>query len=378
MRIAHLSDIHFWQYEFNPLRLIGKRLIGMTELAMGRARRFRLERAADLIARVQSVAPDHILITGDLTTTSLPAEFRAASRALAPLLADPARVTIIPGNHDRYTLYAHRSRRFEWYFGAFAPAPRYPWARPLDAQTAIVGLDPTRSAITAHGKLPAKQLQAARELLTAAGPIARPIIACHYPLAVPPRYAREYGRKDLVNRNALEDWLRTIGPHVFCCGHVHAAWAFRPETISDQLCCNAGAALMRDHTEDAPSRLSRDRARRSSGRRPPSCLDGGWLAGDRALPGCGVLPGLPGSDGLMHACPSGTTPTRQTRAAEDRFFRPSCAGRSGSSRERVRLLFRARRDRRRRWFGAPRALRACAWRPRRRAGSRGSPGSSGP
>ena len=29
--------------------------------------------------------PDHILITGDLTTTALPAEFRAAEAALGPL-----------------------------------------------------------------------------------------------------------------------------------------------------------------------------------------------------------------------------------------------------------------------------------------------------
>ena len=250
MRIAHLSDIHFWTYEFNPLRLIGKRMIGMTALAMGRGRRFRLERAADLIARVEAVAPDHILITGDLATTSLPAEFRAARRALAPLLVDPARVTIIPGNHDRYTFYAHRSSRFERYFGEFAPRPHYPWLRPLDAQTAIIGLDPTRSAITAKGKLPAAQLQSARNLLAAAEPIARPIIACHYPLDVPARHAREYSRKELVNRVAVRDWLRTIGPHIYCCGHVHAAWAFRPETIANQLCCNAGAALMRDHTEE--------------------------------------------------------------------------------------------------------------------------------
>ena len=88
MRIVHLSDIHFWQYTFNPLRLLSKRLLGTASLLLGRARRFRLERVPELVARVQELNADHILITGDLTTTALPAEFRAARAALADLLAD--------------------------------------------------------------------------------------------------------------------------------------------------------------------------------------------------------------------------------------------------------------------------------------------------
>ena len=80
MRIVHLSDIHFWQYEFNPLRLMGKRLHGMASLLAGRAGRFRLAGVPRLVERVRGLEPDHILITGDLTTTALPDEFRAARR----------------------------------------------------------------------------------------------------------------------------------------------------------------------------------------------------------------------------------------------------------------------------------------------------------
>ncbi len=104
MRIVHLSDIHFWRYALHPMRLLSKRLVGTASLLMGRGRRFRLERVPDLVERVQSLDPDHILITGDLTTTALPDEFHHARTALSGLLHDPAKVTIIPGNHDRYTL----------------------------------------------------------------------------------------------------------------------------------------------------------------------------------------------------------------------------------------------------------------------------------
>jgi 3',5'-cyclic AMP phosphodiesterase CpdA len=248
LRIVHLSDIHFWQYTTNPFRLLSKRMAGMASLLLGRAHRFRLERIPELVDRVKDVGADHILITGDLTTTALPTEFRAARAALAAWLGDPARVTIIPGNHDRYTLHAHHSRRFEHYFGEFAPARSYPWLRRLDADTAILGLDPTRSGITASGKLPPTQLVRAQEILLPNEPFARLVIACHYPAAVPARFEHEYAHKPLVNRAKLRDWLRTIGPHIYCCGHVHAAWAFRPEEIPNQLCLNAGAPLLRDRT----------------------------------------------------------------------------------------------------------------------------------
>ncbi len=107
LRIVHLSDIHFWRYAINPLRLLSKRLVGMTVArcwAVPATSGWNASR--ELVDRVNSLRPDHILITGDLTTTALPSEFRAARAALADWLDDPARVTIVPGNHDRYTLYA--------------------------------------------------------------------------------------------------------------------------------------------------------------------------------------------------------------------------------------------------------------------------------
>jgi 3',5'-cyclic AMP phosphodiesterase CpdA len=249
LRIAHLSDIHVWRFAWNPARLFGKRAVGIVELMTGRARRFRLERLQDVVHKVQSLEPDHILITGDLTTTALPSEFRAARTELAPLLRDPARVTIVPGNHDRYTRGSVRSRKFEEAFGEFGSSGAYPWLRPVDTQAAILGLDPTRAHISARGFLPADQLDRAEALV--ADPATRPhrlIVACHYPVAAPPFYRRELAIKRLKNDGEVRDWLAGIGPHLYCCGHVHAAWAFTPEELPNQLCLNAGAPLMRDPT----------------------------------------------------------------------------------------------------------------------------------
>jgi 3',5'-cyclic AMP phosphodiesterase CpdA len=249
LRIIHLSDIHVWRYAFNPLRLVNKRVVGMVELLAGRAARFRLERLKEVVARVAGLGADHILITGDLTTTALPAEFRAARAALAELLSDAGRVTVVPGNHDRYTTGSVRYRQFEEWFGVFAPQDAYPWLRPLDSETAILGLDATRSHISARGYLPTDQLARARDL--AADPQSRPrrlIVACHYPLAAPPAYVAELARKRLTNAADVLRWLAGLGPHLYCCGHVHAAWAFHPTELPAQLCLNAGAPLLRDPT----------------------------------------------------------------------------------------------------------------------------------
>ena len=248
MRIVQVTDIHFWQYAFNPLRLMSKRIVGMAALLAGRARRFHLGGVSRLVDRVRQLEPDHILITGDLTTTALPDEFRAARSALAEWLDDPARATIVPGNHDRYTWWAHRSRRFEQYFGEFAPRSDFPWLRALDPDTAILGLDPTRAGISASGKLPLAQWTEAQRLLADEGSRpARLIVACHYPVAVPQGFERELARKPMVNAGDVRGWLQTIGPHLFCCGHIHAAWAFRARDVPNQLCINPGPPLLPGH-----------------------------------------------------------------------------------------------------------------------------------
>jgi 3',5'-cyclic AMP phosphodiesterase CpdA len=249
LRIVHLSDIHVWRYALNPLHLLNKRAIGMVDLVARRARRFRVERLRDVVERVAGLNADHVLITGDLTTTALPAEFQAARAALADLLVESARVTVIPGNHDRYTTGSVRYRAFEEWFGAFSPPGPYPWLRPLDEETAVLGLDATRSHISATGRLPADQLERARGLL--ADPASRPrrlIVACHYPVAAPPAYASELSHKRMKNADEVAAWLAGVGRHLYCCGHVHAAWAIVPGHVPGQLCLNAGAPLLRDPT----------------------------------------------------------------------------------------------------------------------------------
>jgi len=51
--------------------------------------------------RHQGEKPDHIALTGDLVNVALPEEFRRAADWLGAF-DSPARITVIPGNHDVY------------------------------------------------------------------------------------------------------------------------------------------------------------------------------------------------------------------------------------------------------------------------------------
>ncbi|HUB06550.1 MAG TPA: metallophosphoesterase, partial [Myxococcales bacterium] len=129
MKILHLSDLHF-QSEY-PLkrwpRLGWRRIAAQVEFRLlGRGRLFAnvARTVASILAEAEQRGVQHLLVSGDLTALALPEEFEAAWDALSGW---KDRMTIVPGNHDRYTPAAARERAFENAFGAalHSALPRY-------------------------------------------------------------------------------------------------------------------------------------------------------------------------------------------------------------------------------------------------------------
>jgi 3',5'-cyclic AMP phosphodiesterase CpdA len=101
-KLAHLSDPHLPLPAAVPFRkLLSKRLTGY--LSWHRKRRYiHDQRVLDALrADLDRTEPDHIAVTGDLTNLALPAEFERAAEWLGEL-GPPARVSVVPGNHDAY------------------------------------------------------------------------------------------------------------------------------------------------------------------------------------------------------------------------------------------------------------------------------------
>lgn len=101
-RVAHLSDPHLTSLVGVEIRdLLNKRALGYLSWRFRRRRAHAREILAALLHDLSGLAPDHIVITGDLTHIGLPNEFEQVRQWLETL-GSPTDVTVIPGNHDTY------------------------------------------------------------------------------------------------------------------------------------------------------------------------------------------------------------------------------------------------------------------------------------
>ena len=174
-RIAHFSDTHVLSLKGVQLRdLLNKRLTGAVNLALNRAKHYRVEVFEQTLDAILATKPDHSICTGDLVNLALRPEFDKVRELLISRF-EPSELTLVPGNHDYYTKEASLAGRFESYFAEYLPQEleelkttvtdqddqrqHYPIIRILE-EVAIIGLStaiPTASFM-ATGELGSAQL----------------------------------------------------------------------------------------------------------------------------------------------------------------------------------------------------------------------------
>jgi len=101
--IAHLTDFHLLEADHDRRR--GAERWRLRYLSFGRPIDAAQRRRRTLAALVEAwrTGADHLVLTGDLTEDGTPAQFEVLAAVLAESGWDPARVTLVPGNHDAYT-----------------------------------------------------------------------------------------------------------------------------------------------------------------------------------------------------------------------------------------------------------------------------------
>ena len=249
IRLAHLSDLHHQiDWRRRSLWSSGWRgAPGRFELhALGRLRRFAgvEQRIARLVDQVLRLAPDRVLLTGDLTALGDEAELRHARALLEPFIA-AGLLVVIPGNHDRYT--DARSPAFERVFAdlltsdlpGLADARGYPFVKLVGDRHALVGLDSTRVQGWGHyllGRLGARQLRALARVLEHPALERRTLLLLAHHGPTGPSGSFDWGESGLVDAAAL---LRTVRhrPVVLLHGHSHQRYwhrasAGRPHLIA--------------------------------------------------------------------------------------------------------------------------------------------------
>lgn len=258
LRALHIGDLHFWSFRVPPRALLGKRVLGVGNLAWKRARAFRTHLAAHLASRAASLAPDYALFSGDFSTTSLPAEFRDARECLAALdAAVPGRAFAVPGNHDRYTRRELRRGRaaYDDAFADWAPGTRSPWFRELGGGLVLAGIDPTTSnGLGSHGRITPRIAERLNAWADRHGGRARELwLLCHFPAEDAPGLVHKDRGPQLLGADLLLAWIRRLSvPTLFLHGHHHHRWIFSSDASPGLAYLNAGAPLLRRRRGEDP------------------------------------------------------------------------------------------------------------------------------
>ena len=230
--VIHISDLHFHRFPRNPLQWFSKRGLG----ALNLIRRRRLhppDRARRLVEKLDGMDWDHLVVTGDLTQLALEEEFALARDALAPLLnRGSERVTVLPGNHDRYVREPAGRDFFRQYFGDYFGTGEIA-THTLTETWHLAGWDsalPT-PPLVATGRVRDETLAATEQWMEALPSGAKVILANHYPLY----FQEPYGYRRLHSLHGIEEVRRWVGGHpvaLYLHGHLHRNWVLKVESGS--------------------------------------------------------------------------------------------------------------------------------------------------
>lgn len=227
--LAHLSDLHATPVKVrHPAEFFNKRMLGFLSWSIRRRREYRPEILAALVDDLRAHAPDHVVITGDLTNLGLEDEY-VDSLAWLRQLGGPQRVSLIPGNHDTYT---SKSETLPWSYwmdymrsdasvglpSAMHPA-EFPTVR-IYGRVAIVGVSTARATapFLASGAVGQIQLQRIEELLgqLTDTSLCRIVLIHH-----PPDESIASARRRLTDAAAFRRVLVKTGAELILHGHTH-------------------------------------------------------------------------------------------------------------------------------------------------------------
>ena len=238
MKLAIIGDLHLFTLRIHPRRLLSRRVMAQSNLWLNRRHRFNHALLPELADRVRHVAPEMLLLSGDVTTSSLESEFEdfmAFARPLVGQGTDEAGIpgVLVPGNHDRYTFKSRRVKRIEDLLESVMPA-RFPDLRDLSPGWQLLALDSAiPNKVFSRGALGSDQLAEAEQAIRSVPAGQGLVVLCHYPCTLPPRVPSAWSH-DLKEDARLRAALQACpGRVVYVHGHIHKPWHVLPEVVDD-------------------------------------------------------------------------------------------------------------------------------------------------
>lgn len=227
MRLAHCSDPHLLSLRGAKVRdFANKRWIGGLNLA-NRGRRHQARIFEAMVADINELGVDHVVVTGDVTNIAMEEEFRYARTYFDKFEVGAKQVTVLPGNHDAYVQAG--SEHFQKHFGPFCESDIdfgwpdnnvWPCVRRRGPVTVIALSTSVQTPwFTAYGRLGELQLERLKIVLGDERlKNTLRVIAIHHPPTEPRARSPFRGLHDFAK---LRQILETSGAELILHGHEH-------------------------------------------------------------------------------------------------------------------------------------------------------------
>ncbi|HEY0080036.1 MAG TPA: metallophosphoesterase family protein [Pyrinomonadaceae bacterium] len=187
-------------------------IIHLSDLHFGRIDEAVVEPLAET---VNGLAPDVVVVSGDLTQRARSEQFQEAREFLDTL---PSPQIIVPGNHDvpLYNVFKRFLQPLDNYRQYITEdlEPFY-----SDEEIAVMGINTARSLTIKDGRINEEQVARIRERLCPYGDEVTKIVVTHHPFDLPEGHDRE---RDLVGRARMAiEMLARCGADLLLAGHLH-------------------------------------------------------------------------------------------------------------------------------------------------------------
>lgn len=240
MRFVHLSDLHFATPSYSPLQFFSKRWLGNANLLLFRKQLKKRDLLYSLPPLFKELKPDYLFLTGDVATTAMEEEFSLARDFVREVERLGIPVSLVPGNHDRYTRQSDRRERFYHYFPCEMLRRERLEVKQLKEGWWWIGLDCAHatslffSCGTFFERIEERLVRLQSELPQSA----RIVMGNHFPLfgVGSPRHALR--RREALQR-LLQRWPQV---KLYLHGHEHTPYSIDRRKEGYPLILNAGSA----------------------------------------------------------------------------------------------------------------------------------------
>ena len=226
MKIIHISDLHYNSYPQSISDVNFKIFLGSINLFLNKSKKHPLKNNINLVKIIRNLSWDHLIISGDITHQTRN-DFKNAKN-IESFITDPDKITIVPGNHDKYLSYNKDNDYFFRYFGDYFNDTEIHY-KEINEKWKIIGWDSAyiNPWHLASGKVSQGTLKKTEHILNNSKNNTNFIIVNHYPIFFPEGFIIK-DNHELINLKYMQDWIVKYPKiKLYLHGHIHKNWVIK-------------------------------------------------------------------------------------------------------------------------------------------------------